>query len=176
MAVRGLTDVSYKRTTGVSARWEVVCSQKYMQKRLAIETLNQTIEMWSNVHFNYILIVIDHNNCSRTRHTYNSICVPCVLTNHNAYTLQTNELNQPANQSINQSDIAYRALPTVQIIPLSHTSLKPFSTAGMKGLGMLMPIMPSSNSTPAMLSPVRGTSLPMIRPYWPDPPVCFLWR
>ena len=50
----------------------------------------------------------------------------------------------------------------------------PFSTAGMKFLGMDPPKMSSTN----LKSEPRGRGFRRIRqsPNWPWPPVCFLWR
>lgn len=50
-----------------------------------------------------------------------------------------------------------------------------FSIAGMNCLGMFVPTVWSSNSSLVQCSESRGSRTPMTFPYWPEPPVCFLW-
>jgi len=56
--------------------------------------------------------------------------------------------------------------------PLASMERKPFSTAGMNSLGTEPPTISSAKRNG---SSVHGSMKPATLPYWPEPPVCFLW-
>ena len=58
--------------------------------------------------------------------------------------------------------------------PFSQASKNPFSIAGINCLGIFIPTVLSSNRTVVNSSFVRGLRFPIIRPYCPAPPLCFL--
>ncbi len=58
-------------------------------------------------------------------------------------------------------------------MPRFMQSRTPFSTEGMKLRGIAPPKMSSTNSKPPPR--VSGSTRIQVSPYWPRPPVCFLY-
>jgi len=56
--------------------------------------------------------------------------------------------------------------------PLARHDRKPFSQAAMNCVGIAPPTTWFSKTKS---SSATGSIQPATRPYWPEPPVCFLW-
>ena len=59
------------------------------------------------------------------------------------------------------------------MMPFFRQSRTPFSTEGMKLRGTAPPKISSANSKPPPRA--RGSTRSQVSPYWPRPPVCFLY-